>query len=258
MVSLRPRVCIKTCIESSSDINTFAAFLAGNGISKGDFIAVFTTNSPEMIITILALSKLGAVSALINTNLRGRYHFLCKSFHADKNFRRNLETLLGCLHGQYHHLYPRSSSIGKSTLPSLLPKPLLIPSRFIAIRLVSYFPHLSPYTLNDTTNGKSHSRGPILSSLYVRDNRQTQGLCNQKPIIDECFHAKCSRRAKRKALLPTTVVLCTPTLPWNRPLQWLLLRNRLIINLLSSAQILLNPLLARRLPVTGHTHNVCG
>lgn len=43
----------------------------GRGIGKGDMVAVFTTNSPEMVITCLALSKLGAVAALINTNLRG-------------------------------------------------------------------------------------------------------------------------------------------------------------------------------------------
>jgi len=38
---------------------------------KGDAVALFTTNSPEMIITVLALSKLSAVAGLINTNLRG-------------------------------------------------------------------------------------------------------------------------------------------------------------------------------------------
>ena len=29
------------------------------------------TNSPEMIVTVLALSKLGAVAALVNIHLRG-------------------------------------------------------------------------------------------------------------------------------------------------------------------------------------------
>mgnify|MGYP002718991274 CR=1 FL=1 len=40
-------------------------------IHTGDFVGVFTTNAPEMVVTIYALSKLGAVAALINTNLRG-------------------------------------------------------------------------------------------------------------------------------------------------------------------------------------------
>ena len=55
---------------------------------------MFTTNSPEMIITILALSKLGAVAALINTNLRG------SAFLFYKLIESNLlsdETLQHCL-----------------------------------------------------------------------------------------------------------------------------------------------------------------
>lgn len=31
------------------------------------------SNSPEMVVTILALSKLGAIGAMININLRGLY-----------------------------------------------------------------------------------------------------------------------------------------------------------------------------------------
>lgn len=40
------------------------------GVRANDNVAVFATNSPEMIIAVLAISKLGAVAALINTNLR--------------------------------------------------------------------------------------------------------------------------------------------------------------------------------------------
>ena len=55
----------------NSDVHRLAAFLESNGVSKKDHIACFMTNSPEMVVTILALSKLGAVSALVNINLRG-------------------------------------------------------------------------------------------------------------------------------------------------------------------------------------------
>ncbi|PWY73585.1 bifunctional fatty acid transporter and acyl-CoA synthetase [Aspergillus heteromorphus CBS 117.55] len=51
-------------------VDRFAALLHTKGINAGDFVAVFTTNSPEMVVTIYALNKLGAVAALINTNLR--------------------------------------------------------------------------------------------------------------------------------------------------------------------------------------------
>jgi len=42
------------------------------GVKTNDFVAVFMMNSPEMVFMTLALSKLGAVAGLINTNLRGK------------------------------------------------------------------------------------------------------------------------------------------------------------------------------------------
>ncbi|KAJ5525766.1 hypothetical protein N7494_012416 [Penicillium frequentans] len=51
-------------------VDRFAALLHEREIKAGDFIGVFTTNSPEMVVTLYALSKLGAVAAMINTNLR--------------------------------------------------------------------------------------------------------------------------------------------------------------------------------------------
>ncbi|EAW14000.1 putative bifunctional fatty acid transporter/acyl-CoA synthetase (FAT1) [Aspergillus clavatus NRRL 1] len=51
-------------------VDRFAALLHARDIKAGDFVAVFNTNSPEMVVTIYALSKLGAVAALINNNLR--------------------------------------------------------------------------------------------------------------------------------------------------------------------------------------------
>lgn len=57
--------------QVKEDANRLAMFLSGNGISKGDTVAMMTTNSPEMVICILALSRLGVIASLINTNLRG-------------------------------------------------------------------------------------------------------------------------------------------------------------------------------------------
>lgn len=53
-------------------VDRFAAHIHARGIRPGDFVAIFTTNSPEMVVTIYALAKLGAVAAMINTNLRGK------------------------------------------------------------------------------------------------------------------------------------------------------------------------------------------
>lgn len=59
-----------TYSQLKDQVDRFATLLHGRGIKAGDSVAVFTTNSPEMVVTIYALSKLGAVAALINTNLR--------------------------------------------------------------------------------------------------------------------------------------------------------------------------------------------
>jgi acyl-coenzyme A synthetase/AMP-(fatty) acid ligase len=55
---------------SALDVDKLAAILQQQGISEGDFVSVFMTNSPEMVITICAISKLGAVPGLINAALR--------------------------------------------------------------------------------------------------------------------------------------------------------------------------------------------
>ena len=53
-----------------ADVDKFAAILQQKGIGEGDYVAVFMTNCPEMVIAFCALSKLGAIPALINAALR--------------------------------------------------------------------------------------------------------------------------------------------------------------------------------------------
>jgi acyl-CoA synthetase (AMP-forming)/AMP-acid ligase II len=47
-----------------------AGVIAARGAKNGDFVAVFMTNSPEMVFVLLALSKIGGIPALINNSLR--------------------------------------------------------------------------------------------------------------------------------------------------------------------------------------------
>ncbi|PVH81181.1 putative bifunctional fatty acid transporter/acyl-CoA synthetase [Cadophora sp. DSE1049] len=56
--------------ELKRDVIRLAAYLESQGVGKNDCIAMFTSNSPEMVTTILALSKLSAVAGLVNTSLR--------------------------------------------------------------------------------------------------------------------------------------------------------------------------------------------
>lgn len=47
--------------------NRIAHHLIDQGIGKGDVVAVFIENRPELLVTILAVAKIGAISALVNT-----------------------------------------------------------------------------------------------------------------------------------------------------------------------------------------------
>jgi fatty-acyl-CoA synthase len=52
--------------------NRYAHWAMGQGIKRGDVVALFMENRPEYIICWYGLIKLGAIVALINTNLRGQ------------------------------------------------------------------------------------------------------------------------------------------------------------------------------------------
>ncbi|CAH0035249.1 unnamed protein product [Clonostachys rhizophaga] len=59
-----------TFAEILLESTKLAALLQERGIVSGDTVAFMTSNSPEMIVALAAVSKLGAVPALINTALR--------------------------------------------------------------------------------------------------------------------------------------------------------------------------------------------
>ncbi len=48
--------------------NRIAHYLIARGIGKGDVVAVFIENRPELLVTLLAVAKVGAISALLNTS----------------------------------------------------------------------------------------------------------------------------------------------------------------------------------------------
>lgn len=52
--------------------NRYAHALQAQGVNKGDAVSLFMENRVEFLACVVALAKLGAVTALINTNLNGR------------------------------------------------------------------------------------------------------------------------------------------------------------------------------------------
>lgn len=57
-----------TYLQVNQWANRIAHHLLAQGVAKGDVVAVFIDNRPEMLVTILAVAKVGAVSALLNTS----------------------------------------------------------------------------------------------------------------------------------------------------------------------------------------------
>ena len=53
-------------------MNRYANFLWDRGFRKGDAVAILLENRPEVLVTVGALAKIGAVASLINTNQRKR------------------------------------------------------------------------------------------------------------------------------------------------------------------------------------------
>ncbi|MCI0356689.1 MAG: long-chain-acyl-CoA synthetase [Acidobacteria bacterium] len=56
-----------TWAELNTWANRYAHCLAQRGLSRGDVVAINMNNSPELVVTVCAVAKLGAVSAMLNT-----------------------------------------------------------------------------------------------------------------------------------------------------------------------------------------------
>lgn len=53
-------------------VNQIAHYLISIGIKKGDCLGIMVENRPELLATVLASAKIGAVSAMINTGQKGK------------------------------------------------------------------------------------------------------------------------------------------------------------------------------------------
>lgn len=80
-------------------VDRLACGLFDLGVKDGEVVAVFMSNSPEMVFMVYAITKLGAVPALLNNALRGMLQIpvsfkslssIMKPFRDLKNNCRNL------------------------------------------------------------------------------------------------------------------------------------------------------------------------
>lgn len=57
--------------EFNSGANRYANFFSGQGFVKGDVIALMMENSPQCLMAVAGLSKIGVIAAMINPGIRG-------------------------------------------------------------------------------------------------------------------------------------------------------------------------------------------
>ncbi len=62
----------QTWQELNEQANRYAGALANLGVGRGDVVSLMMENRPDFLALCISISKLGAVAALINTNLRER------------------------------------------------------------------------------------------------------------------------------------------------------------------------------------------
>lgn len=84
---LRTRDVVYSYGDCNRRANRWAAVLAGRGVSTGDVVAIMAQNSPDVVIAMLAVVKLGAVAGMINYNQQGEalnhsFGLLAKANHA--------------------------------------------------------------------------------------------------------------------------------------------------------------------------------
>ena len=70
--------------EFNNRSNQYANALAKMGVQRGDVISIAIENRPELLMLFIAVNKLGAVAAMINTNLRANPLQHCLSVTASK------------------------------------------------------------------------------------------------------------------------------------------------------------------------------
>ena len=58
--------------ELNAWANRWANFMSSQGIKKGDVVALFIENRPELLAAIIAVSKVGATNGMLNTSQRSK------------------------------------------------------------------------------------------------------------------------------------------------------------------------------------------
>ena len=64
-----------TYVKLKQNIDTFARFLEFSGIRSGDRVAMIVGNSEEFVVSLFAITKIGAIAVPLNTFLKKNFFY---------------------------------------------------------------------------------------------------------------------------------------------------------------------------------------
>jgi acyl-CoA synthetase (AMP-forming)/AMP-acid ligase II len=70
-VAIKSEEATLTYRHYNERVNCYADYFISQGMKKGDTVAVFLETRPELLIIYSAVAKIGAINAMLNTNLHG-------------------------------------------------------------------------------------------------------------------------------------------------------------------------------------------
>lgn len=70
-VFIKTEQAVYTYAQTNERANQIARALISQGVKAGDSVALMSENCAELLLSVLAIAKIGAVAALMNTNQRG-------------------------------------------------------------------------------------------------------------------------------------------------------------------------------------------
>lgn len=134
--------------EFNEAINRYANYLISRGIKKGDIAIVMVDNRPELLTIIGAMSKIGAVSSLINPNQRGEVLLYSINLTPGKVFFIGEELL-----DAFEEIKPRLNLTGDDLLLFLPDRGHMpTPSGYLNLQeLIKDSPSTNPPTVREVT-----------------------------------------------------------------------------------------------------------
>lgn len=184
--------------ELNKKTNRYAHYLMSKGLKKGDVVTVILENRPELFMVYCAVAKIGAISCMVNTNLRQQPLLHCLNQVRGKMFIIGEEVI-----GQFFEVKTQVKNTNNHNLYSVSDQGgLSVPKGFIDINeKIKEMPDNNPCSVKDI-----RLKDPV---AYVFTSGTTGGMPKAAVIIHRrlisslIWYGKILQRTK-----PTDTIYC--------------------------------------------------